>query len=1391
MKFNYFFIPQGAIAEITENTFKVTYTVGDEIEQFFFDRENSVILDTGNFLQPGIIDHHQPNCGYENTCVAAIVINEAEKFLGHLKGKEEVNIVTHFVPDLDALMSVYYTQRYLEGHAVDSLDQMIGEYVHLVDLGKLVLDPQQPIGIASIWLSYTADVPLSEQKSQRFNENLLEKGLYVMSLIHSFLRSCNDPNPWDLTGIETIEELKEPSQRILQDILAYQEDVKVSRRGIIPLYNNELNGFDLVEVIISRNAKSFLWKYWVRGDRKNTIYGNGFTLTCLHSTEINKAIISTDPTKAYDLKGLGLYIDKLEIGKLLEKGCPIDEIISGLNEQKNSGPRPGFHRNDPWYDGRKTHNFTIIDAPRSGSLLSPEIIDEAIFAFHLWQDLGKRFSLESVDVTTIEELHSSSVLPLEERSFFNKWEANKHIDQELDAANLQLCHEQITNLIAIPSHHVYNEEFGTEIEKICDEEINDVFIYSEKIRSAISSLYYCSYDQAQQLTKAEHWLTALSHFIAKGFKFFSSDTYQNEKEEFILHISDMTSCYFAQELLENCEDLPASAFATLYRRAKPIFKREELFYYLLRYQQNHKKGFKQENFHFIERCIDLNEKDREEQLKLFQLLIENDWDVPYFEEVPIYAYNQIKNYIDDLFYLHHTTNHQNGPQGDVKDFLSTDYKQIFSDDFREIQTEVFEKIKLTFEKEKISLIEELFGERCALLKDEKYKLLNSVATLDKGYRKQKDALSKVLIGMDFQRLSSENFKHSRALLHELDRRNFEVNGEKIIPEKFIKKLELFEELEGLNMMFYRAGRFSNLKHLIGLTGENNFTDTFNELIYSIFRLLTLYTNFNDQDATEEQLKKTTELLGILRLKPLESDTFNTHQLRDKLEIFIPVIHEEINTPVEDTELQIAKCLSQYELITGQNGILSLAAKLPYFYRVRFEDLFNGFKRYYIERLEFFRNDLQALLDESDNGDEEKMTERYIQTCNDLINESVAFDWQELKDIVDSEVYDEEVRALFYEKYFHWLRLNISNSSRDKLYKYNSEVRFAEGRSGEEVRKIVQNLPEKEESITLESLMEDFQLSQIIKHKPTKLIHNAYGFLIEHFIAKYHVDNVRDSIAKFSTKFPWYYHFFTVKRHLRTLFLTLIGLILAAGAFDTNLYNKNTQMAPLSKWMLDHTGHTVFYSLAFVLQIFWGILISLTFIIPLTMFMMFLYKKYILREREEESSKLNFFKLIQTIEGKRSHLLYIPFIIPLLIVVLQMSSKDTIELINKIEGFRFFSTFILVVGLTILAVYNYVKERNENMSASWLIKRTEHMLWLHLIQAFAISIFVIDLILRFQVTEKSFLDDDTGLYFLGMSKYIPISQGPLDVVIMPTFTIMIAILTLFFSFFIERIFGNRE
>jgi hypothetical protein len=148
-----------------------------------------------------------------------------------------------------------------------------------------------------------------------------------------------------------------------------------------------------------------------------------------------------------------------------------------------------------------------------------------------------------------------------------------------------------------------------------------------------------------------------------------------------------------------------------------------------------------------------------------------------------------------------------------------------------------------------------------------------------------------------------------------------------------------------------------------------------------------------------------------------------------------------------------------------------------------------------------------------------------------------------------------------------------------------------------------------------------------------------------------------------------------------------------------------------------------------------------------------------------------------------------FVIPLLFVVLQMTSSDTIGMINTITGIRLLSTFIIVIGLTIAAVFMHVREKNKYKGINWVIKRTEHMFWLHLLQAMLITVFIIDILLRLEINISNFPTHD-DLFSVGISKFIRFEIGPFDFIVMPIFTVMVSLLTLFFSFFIDKVLGNK-
>jgi len=1417
MKFHYHFIPQGAKAvhHLEENTFKVEYNAGthDNPNPFVLKlpADQTVILDTGNLLQPGIIDHHQPGCEYSNQCVASIVVQHAETYLGHCLGKDEMHIVTHFLPDLDAISAVYFAQKFLGGQAFSAFDGVFCDYVTMVDLGKLILDPKQPVGIASLWLSHTSNLDKDKDSDQAFNENLLQEGL---SFIEAVIKvTAKEENPWINEGFEELASLKPHCEKIIKDAYQYAEDFKNSVTGIVELYNTEQRGFDEVEVIISKETKSFLWKYWVRGDRQNTLFKKGFVLTCLHYP--NKSIISVPSNLPYHLKGLGLYIDSLEIkGLLAHKYEPeLTAAIETLVKGSEGTPRVGFHRNDPWYDGRGTHNFTIIDVPRAGSLLGHQTLDASIFAYRLWNEYGQKFHLESVDVVSEEALKWSTELPLSEQPYFNKTNENASLHNLIDHYHIRLGVAQVQHLLKSDVDHTHDlsernaqsikewvEMAGCHIETLVKEPTNDVFINSDRIKDFVMELHRISFSQYAFIVKVRHWSALLAKYLAEGFSFFHSRAFDDQKNELIEKLVPYINPTFARTVLDVCQSLPVQSFSMLFIKIEKDIKNSDLFYNLLEYQNVYTRAFSP---HSIQTFFIGNAKISSGCSYLVHAIELQKWDEPFFEEIPLYSYNSIKNYADDLFHLLETENPGTLNSVELHQFQQTDFKQIFDVQLNANSHESLENLKTFFSENKQQIIKQLFGENCENLRKAKYDIIGKIALTNKtqnstnSQTEKSQRLIKGLMDLDVKSLPNLPFDQTRWIIKNIENLNFTAdNGQPAVPKRFINELKLFEELGSLEMLFMRLNRFAVMDLLCNqnlATEEDEYILGLNALTFQLARLISLYINFNDIGELEESLGLVMEILNQLKLIPVSNDRFDTAPLREKITAFIPNISDEISLPVNDVESQIELSLKQYEALTGQGGILLLVDRLPLYYQVRLKDVFSGFKTYYKNRMSFFRKEIKALLEESETGNESKLQGQYIRTCNQLINRSVAFDWQELKDKVDAlgdDVYSNDVRSSFYGKYFYWLSLNKPERL-IKLYELNSEIRFAEGKSKDEISAIVKNLPNAEEkNIGLYQLTVDFQLSQIIKHKPISLIHNSYDFLIEHFITKYHIDNVRETLKKFSTKFPWYYRYLTDRKYLRFLFGFLLLLILGAGAFDSNLYDGG--LAPLPQWICEHVGNFAFTAISETVHLIWGILISMSFIIPLFAFLRFLYYRFVLRIKPDDSQnadKLNFFQLIQTIEGKRSHLLYIPFVIPLLIVVLQMSNPATILLINKIEGVRFFSTLTLVVGLTILSVHKYVKKKNEKMSSSWLMQRTEHMLWLHLIQAFIISVFVIDLILRFQVSVSDFNDKNGGLYFLGMSKFIEIKRGVIDVVIMPTFTIMITILTLFFSFFIEKIFGG--
>jgi hypothetical protein len=58
-------------------------------------------------------------------------------------------------------------------------------------------------------------------------------------------------------------------------------------------------------------------------------------------------------------------------------------VVDRVVDPQTQTPKPlrlGYDNSDPWYDGRG-HNYTIVDAPRHGTVLSADAIERVLLAF--------------------------------------------------------------------------------------------------------------------------------------------------------------------------------------------------------------------------------------------------------------------------------------------------------------------------------------------------------------------------------------------------------------------------------------------------------------------------------------------------------------------------------------------------------------------------------------------------------------------------------------------------------------------------------------------------------------------------------------------------------------------------------------------------------------------------------------------------------------------------------------------------------------------------------------------------------------------------------------------------------------------------------------------------
>jgi hypothetical protein len=129
--------------------------------------------------------------------------------------------------------------------------------------------------------------------------------------------------------------------------------------------------------------RCLFFKDWARSDERRCPNGRGFVglsvFTSASANETRRCILSVTPNSGASLRGLGGLLDQAE-GKRRREVYGVDDRVRDPATGQAKQPRPGYDNADPWYDGR-AHAYTIVDAPRSGTLLTAEEIDDLFLRF--------------------------------------------------------------------------------------------------------------------------------------------------------------------------------------------------------------------------------------------------------------------------------------------------------------------------------------------------------------------------------------------------------------------------------------------------------------------------------------------------------------------------------------------------------------------------------------------------------------------------------------------------------------------------------------------------------------------------------------------------------------------------------------------------------------------------------------------------------------------------------------------------------------------------------------------------------------------------------------------------------------------------------------------------
>jgi hypothetical protein len=366
-------------------------------------RLDTVALDIGNRLEPGVLDQHQDGSLAPST--AMLIWERPELAYDHLmepwlrraddgvslEGKRWSPVITtHRSPDFDGVVSALLVQEIVQHGMLPDWAESLAGFASEVDQGRWSFSADQPERMNCVALAFYA---IDEEVLGRrvADEQRMKLGMeLVRSEVKHLASKKNRLEREDWYGehaggwAAANEDARKIADATKADSLAFkkekEEGLFEERAVAVPVLGTSTRETMKVKAAIAlEKSESRLLKYWVRGSGCPM-------LVCPMSPDKSRVIVSLDPNYCDDegrrpsLEELGYALELLE--------C--QERKKNNTETRSGTPRyDNVTNDDPWYDGRG-HGFGIVDSPRSGTQIPyPEIVGMATGG-RFWQ---RRISL--------------------------------------------------------------------------------------------------------------------------------------------------------------------------------------------------------------------------------------------------------------------------------------------------------------------------------------------------------------------------------------------------------------------------------------------------------------------------------------------------------------------------------------------------------------------------------------------------------------------------------------------------------------------------------------------------------------------------------------------------------------------------------------------------------------------------------------------------------------------------------------------------------------------------------------------------------------------------------------------------------------------------------------